>query len=202
MKKMIAAFALATAGFITLPASAQTAGGNYQPSQPVGSSNWFIRGGVGEGHMADAPYGNHPTSYDLSGGYRVKVGPDLGFGIELGYNHMGTTQWKVGNPSAPFTKRQDMHGWTAGFNGRINLWQGLYWSGRAGAYAWEAHGYNDQFDRKHQSGTSWYVGTGVGYDFNERFSLGLAYDYYKADMSRDYGVRSTDSLSVSAEYRF
>lgn len=204
MKKAVAAFALATAGMIALPLSAQTADGNYQPSQPVGSGNWFINANVGKGHLADEPYTKHPTVYGINGGYRWKIGPDLGFGLEVGYNNMGSIHYPVvDTPWGTFTGNQNLQGWTLGVNGRINLWQGLYWSGRAGAYGWGGHSYDDDLDRHNYTGVNWYVGTGVGYDFTERFSLGLAYDYYKANMGKGaFGVRSTDALSLQAEYRF
>ncbi len=204
MKKMVAALALATAGLIALPLSAQTTEGNYQPDQSVGSGNWFVNANAGEGHMADHPYSKHPTVYGLNGGYRWKVGPDLGFGVEVGYNYMGNIHYPVVNTnSGTFTGNQNLQGWTLGVNGRINLWQGLYWSGRAGAYGWSSHSYDDDLARHSYSGVNWYVGTGVGYDFNQNFSLSLAYDYYKADMSKGaFGVRSTDALSLTAEYRF
>lgn len=203
MKKTVAALALATAGLIAAPISAQTTDGNYQPAQSLGAGNWFVNGSVGAGHMADHPYDNHPTTYDLNIGYRWKIGPDMGFGLEIGYNDMGTSEHKLfQNTPYAFTEREDLRGWTAGVNGKINLWRGLYWSGRAGAYGWSGHGYDNDLNRTHQSGTSWYVGTGVGYDFNENFGIGLAYDYYKADMSRSVGVWSTDALSLTAEYRF
>jgi len=204
MKKTLAAFAMVTAGLIALPLSAQTADGNYQPDQAIGSGNWFVNGNVGEGHLADRPFTKHPTVYGVNVGYRWKVGPDVGFGAEVGYGDFGSIHYPVINtPSGTFTGNQNMQGWTAGLNGKINIWQGLYWTGRLGAFGWSGHSYDGNLNRRSYSGVNWYVGTGVGYDFNQNFSLGLAYEYYKANMGKGaYGIRSTDALSVQAEYRF
>ena len=46
----------------------------------------------------------------------------------------------------------------------------------------------------------YYAGAGFGYDFSNNLSVGLNYDYYKADKN---GLYLDPSLvSVSAEYRF
>jgi OOP family OmpA-OmpF porin/outer membrane immunogenic protein len=50
------------------------------------------------------------------------------------------------------------------------------------------------------STNKWYAGAGFGYDFNTNFSLGLNYDFYKAEKN---GLDFDPSLvSVSGEYRF
>jgi len=53
---------------------------------------------------------------------------------------------------------------------------------------------------KLKDGTDFYAGASVGYDFNEQFSLGVAYDFYGAedeDVSFDANV-----FSVVGELRF
>ncbi|AHX11991.1 autotransporter [Dyella jiangningensis] len=212
MKKTLLAIAIATTGFIAAPAFAQdtssststAANGNYQPYQPVGSGNWFINGSVGEGHVANGPYNDHPTTYGINGGYRWKVGQDMGLGVEVGYNDQGNYKLKNIFNSQPVNQtneKNDLRGWTAGVNGKINVWDGLYVSGRAGIYGWKGHGYdNNSINRHHLDDVSWYGGAGVGYDFNQHFSLGVSYDYFDA---KKQGVDlSTDTASVTAEYRF
>lgn len=50
------------------------------------------------------------------------------------------------------------------------------------------------------SSNKWYAGAGFGYDFSNNFSVGLNYDYYKAEKN---GLKfDPDLVSVSAEYRF
>lgn len=219
MKKSLLALAIAGSSLLALPvlaqdaapadtatdtATTQPAGGNYQPSQPVGSGNWFIAGSVGQGHVAKGPYNDHPTTYSLNGGYRWKVGPDLGLGLDVGYNDLGNFKLKNAfnsNPVNQTSQRNALRGWTAGVNGKINVWQGLYVSGRAGVYGWKGHGYDNQTINRHDlDKVDYYAGAGLGYDFSERFSLGASYDYYHAKKN---GVKLTsDTASLTAEYRF
>lgn len=211
MKKTLLALAFVAAASATLPALAQdtsttsaAAGGNYQPNQAIGSGNWLIDASVGQAHINQGPYGSHPTTYSLSGGYRWKVGEDLGLGLDVGYNDLGNFKLKNAfnsNPVNLTTQRQALRGWTAGANGRINVWQGLYISGRAGIYGWKGDGYSDQdINRHHLNKVDYYGGAGVGYDFNQHFGVGLSYDYYHA--SKNNLNLSTDTASVTAEYRF
>jgi OOP family OmpA-OmpF porin/outer membrane immunogenic protein len=213
MKKTLLALAITSASLCALPALAQdapttdgstAANGLYLPSQPVGSGNWFIQGKVGQAHLNQGPYNDHPTTYALTGGYRWKVGQDLGLGVDVGYNDLGNFRLKnvLNDDQVNLTDRRNaLRGWTAGVNGRINVWQGLYVSGRTGVYGWKGHGYNNQDVNRHSlDKVDYYAGAGVGYDFNDNFSLGLAYDYYHA---RKHGISlSSDTATVSAEYRF
>ena len=93
MKKTLLALAITSASLCALPALAQddtvssststSANGNYQPNQAVGSGNWFIGANVGQAHVAQGPYNDHPTTYALTGGYRWKVGQDVGLGVDI-----------------------------------------------------------------------------------------------------------------------
>lgn len=220
MNKTLLAFAFASAGLCALPAFAQDAtnssamsdtttaspntSGNYQPGQAVGSGNWFLDGSAGQAHMFKGPYNDHPTTYALTGGYRWKVGQDMGLGVDIGYNDLGNFKLKNAfnsNDVDLTSRRQALRGWTAGVNGKINVWQGLYVSGRAGVYGWKGHGYSDQDINRHDlNKVDYYAGAGLGYDFNNHFGLGLSYDYYHANKD---GVKlSTDTASLTAEYRF
>lgn len=215
MNKTLLALALASTSLLALPAFAQDASpapttstadasGNYQPGQAIGSGNWFIDGSVGQSHINKGPYNDHPTAYDLNGGYRWKVGPDVGLGLEVGYNDLGNFKLKnaFNSNSVNLTsQRQALRGWTAGVNGHINVWRGLYVSGRAGIYGWKGDGYSDQNINRHDlNKVDYYGGAGLGYDFNNHFGLGLSYDYYHA--SKDRVHLSTDTASLTAEYRF
>ena len=216
MKKTLYALAIASTALCTLPVLAQdaqpaptentttSANGNFQPSQTVGSGNWFINGSVGQAHINQGPYNDHPTTYALNGGYRWKVGPDLGLGLEVGYNDLGNFKAKNAFNSNDVNltgQRNALRGWTAGVNGKINVWQGLYVSGRLGAYGWKGHGYANQDINRHAlDKVDYFAGAGVGYDISQNFSLGLSYDYYHA--KKDHISLSTDTASLTAEYRF
>jgi OOP family OmpA-OmpF porin len=216
MKKSLYALAIAATALCTLPALAQdmqsktadaapaSTDGNFQPNQAVGSGNWFINGNVGQAHINQGPYKDHPTTYALNGGYRWKVGQDMGLGVEVGYNDLGNFKAKnaFNNSDINLTKQRNaLRGWTVGVNGKINVWQGLYVSGRAGAYGWKGHGYSNQDINRHDlNKVNYFAGAGVGYDISQNFSLGLAYDYYHA--KKDHVSLSTDTASLTAEYRF
>jgi OOP family OmpA-OmpF porin/outer membrane immunogenic protein len=217
MKKSLLALAFVSAGFCALPAFAQddagttasqpaSAGamGNYQPDQPIGSGNWFLDGSVGQAHLYQGPYEDHPTTYAINGGYRWKVGPDLGLGVEVGYNDLGNFKVKnaFNSDDVNLTSRRNaLRGWTAGVNGRIDVWKGLYVSGRTGIYGWKGHGYSNQDINRHDlDKVDYYAGAGVGYDFTSHFGLGLAYDFYHA--KKDGIPLSSDTASLTAEYRF
>jgi OOP family OmpA-OmpF porin/outer membrane immunogenic protein len=208
MKKTLIALAIASAALCTLPALAQDntsapavsestapTTGNYQPGQAIGSGNWFIDGSVGQAHVNKGPYNDHPTTYAITGGYRWKVGEDLDLGnfkLKNAFND---------NPVNLKDQRNALRGWTAGVNGKINVWQGLYVSGRTGVYGWKGHGYANQDINRHDlDKVDYYAGAGVGYDINSHFGLGLAYDYYHA--KKDGISLSTDTASLTAEYRF
>jgi OOP family OmpA-OmpF porin/outer membrane immunogenic protein len=215
MKKTLIVLALASAASFALPALAQDSTpsaadnsgpttGNYQPGQAIGSGNWTIDGRVGQAHVNKGPYNDHPTTYAINGGYRWKVGEDLGLGVDVGYNDLGNFKLKNAFNSNDVNltdRRNALRGWTAGVNGKINVWQGLYVSGRAGVYGWKGHGYANQDINRHDlDKVDYYAGAGVGYDINNHFGVGLAYDYYHA---RKDGISlSTDTASLTAEYRF
>lgn len=214
MKKSLLALAFISAGACALPAFAQdasgtdtttpAASGNYQPNQAVGSGNWFLNGSVGQSHLYQGPYNDHPTTYAINGGYRWKVGQDMGLGVEVGYNDLGNFKIKnaFNSNNVNLTdQRNALRGWTAGVNGRIDVYRGLYVSGRAGVYGWKGHGYNNQDINRHDlDKVDYYAGAGAGYDFNEHFGLGVSYDFYHAKKG---GVSlSTDTASLTAEYRF
>ena len=214
MKKSLLALAFISAGACALPAFAQdasgtdatspAASGNYQPNQAVGSGNWFLSGSVGQSHLYQGPYNDHPTTYAINGGYRWKVGQDMGLGFEAGYNDLGNFKVKNAFNSNDVNltdQRNALRGWTAGVNGRIDVYRGLYVSGRAGVYGWKGHGYNNQDINRHNlDKVDYYAGAGVGYDFSDHFGLGLSYDVYHA--KKDGISLSTDTASLTAEYRF
>ena len=215
MKQSLLALAFVSAGACALPAFAQdaatttdtsatSASGNYQPNQPVGSGNWFLSGSVGQSHLYKGPYNDHPTTYAVNGGYRWKVGQDMGLGVEVGYNDLGNFKVKNAFNSNDVNltdQRNALRGWTAGVNGRIDVYRGLYVSGRAGVYGWKGHGYSSQDINRHNlDKVDYYAGAGVGYDFSDQFGLGLSYDVYHA--KKDGISLSTDTASLTAEYRF
>lgn len=248
-KKTLLTLALAATGFIAAPAFAQDStvttatdqvatSGNYQPGQAIGSGNWFADGSVGRtnGHnnssFADDGTdfnffkGNRGrrTSYALGGGYRWKVGEDLGLGLDAGYVDLGNFRLRNAFNSNSVNQKSTqnaLRGWTVGVNGHINVLPHWYVSARGGYF--NANDNNNHFnnspgedlgltDGRRAKRGSWYAGLGTGWDINQHFGLGVHYDYYHANAgtiknettgAETAGLkRSTSVVSLRGEYRF
>lgn len=214
MSKTLFAVAFAAASLVALPAFAQDTAapqGNYLPSQPVGSGNWFIDGSVGRTDNGDTggfggDFGSdfgyqhsqrgRMTGYGLVGGYRWKVGPDLALGLEAGYTDLGN--FKVQNAFHAHDVDQTdatnaLHGWLVGVNGRINLSPQWYLSARGGyfhandydhSYAYGAAEDFGSFTTTRPGHDSWYAGVGTGWDISEHWGIGVSYDYYHASAGK------------------
>lgn len=215
MKKAALALAVSCASFVAIPAFAQdntAVSGNYQPSQSVGSGNWFVGATVGRtngsdnGSFGDTNNGgfnflkgkkDRRTAYSVLGGYQWKVGPDLGLGVEAGYADLGNYRVKNAFESDQNVDqkgtRNALRGWLVGVNGKINLVPHWYISGHGGYF--HANDNNQNYSNSvgqdlgfssggHRSRGSWYAGLGTGWDFNEHFGLGVTYDYYHANAGK------------------
>lgn len=213
-------------------------GGNYQASQPVGSGNWFIDANVGRTNgNSNGGFGSNASSfnffkgdrsrrtgYGVLGGYRWKVGHDLGLGVEAGYTDLGNFRVRNIFNSQPVDQRDSanaLRGWLVGVNGRINLAPQWYLSAHGGYFRanddngryYNSVGQQLGFDngRRPDRG-SWYAGIGTGWDVSEHFGVGVQYDYFHANAGKltdpvsgtqVVGVkRSTGMISVTGEYRF
>ena len=248
MTRKLLTLALASSALLAAPAFAQedttatgnsaNASGNYLPNQPVGSGNGFVDVNVGRtsgnsdgGFGGDASAFNffsghrgRRTGYGLLGGYRWKVGQDLGLGVEAGYTDLGNFRVRNVFNSDPVNQRSTtnaLRGWLLGANGRINLTPQWYVGAHAGWF-W-ANDNNDRYydtigqdlgfsDGDRPGRGSWYAGVGTGWDVNEHFGVGVRYDYFHANAGHytnpDTGERitglkrSTGIVSLVGEYRF
>jgi OOP family OmpA-OmpF porin/outer membrane immunogenic protein len=124
-------------------------------------------------------------------------------GVEGGYTDLGSFSAKnrysgLGIPDA------ELKGWNLGVNGHFNVTDNWYISGRTGWFRGDVKGgYLDPAGtavRVDDTSDKWYAGAGFGYDFNTNLSVGLNYDYYKAN--KNHLDVNSDLVSVSAEYRF
>ncbi|GAB2585811.1 porin family protein [Dyella jejuensis] len=240
MYKTCLAATIAAATLIAFSVSAQdtsAAQGAYQPDQPVGSGNWFLDANVGRTNgNGDQHFGNFSnfdfaqgqrdrrTGYGLTGGYRWKVGPDVGLGVEAGYADLGNFRVRNIFNSQPVNQSSSVNalrGWIVGLNGRINLLPGWYLSAHGGyfhpnnydhAYPYEMGGNLGTLTTGRAGQDSWYAGAGTGWDISEHFGIGLQYDYFHANAGKVIdpatGVatadlkRSTGIVSLMGEYRF
>jgi outer membrane immunogenic protein len=240
MKKTLLSIAFVSAGLALVPAAfaqdTQPSNGNYQSSQPVGSGNWLIDLSAGrtDGYSKDSNFGSgfgngsgdlfsnkngRRTGYSVLGGYRWKVGSDLGLGLEGGYADLGN--YKLSNLGSSGSVNQSstqnaLRGWMLGANGRINLLPQWYLSAHAGYFHANNNGgvYNDTLNQDLFHGGDrggYYAGIGTGWDINQHFGLGVKYDYFHASAGNlhdiptdtDFAVRrSTGIVSLDAEYRF
>ena len=190
MKNTILAIALA-GGLAALPIA----------SPAANNSGFFINGNVGQSSFDKGKYSDDDTGYGVNAGYRWAVAPNFLLGVEGGYVDLGEVSPKRGY--GPLGKAE-LSGWTLGVNGHWNLTDNWYLSGRGGYFRGDLKGGyligGLVPARVDDNSNKWYAGAGFGYDFSNNVSVGLNYDYYKAEKS---GLKlDSDLVSVSAEYRF
>lgn len=196
MKTTILAIAL-TAGIAALPLAGHAAD----------NSGFFINGNVGQSSIDKGAYDDNDTGYGANLGYRWALAPNFLLGVEGGYTDLGSVSPKRGYADLG---KGELSGWTLGVNGHWNLTDNWYVSGRGGFFRGDVKGgYVTSldptsglyvYDRVDDHSNKWYAGAGFGYDFNNNVSVGLNYDYYKAEKS---GLKlDSDLVSVGAEYRF
>lgn len=160
-------------------------------------SGGFIRAEIGETRADVGSVGNEKdTAFSLRGGYwfngNIAVeGAYTGHGRgEVNYYY----DYEVFSVSAGVALKKN-------FGEAAH--QGFYVGGRAGlAYTDIALVDRDGDVDFVDDDKKWapYYGVGVGYDFNQRFGLGLNYDYQKAEIGNvDVKLRT---LTVSGEFRF
>lgn len=188
MKTTLLALAL-TAGLAALPLASQAA-----------ESGMFINGNVGQASIDKGGYNDDDTGWGANLGYRWAVAPNFLIGVEGGYVDLGSIDPRRGY--SDFGKAE-LSGWTLGANAHWNLTDNWYVSGRGGFFRGDLTGsyaVGPLAVRVDDTSNKWYAGAGFGYDFNNNFSVGLNYDYYKANKN---GLDFNPSLvSVSGEYRF
>lgn len=184
MKKiLILSAALALAGLSTSAMAAEGQG--------------FIRGEIGRSDVdVEVPGGSasdHDTSAMFVGGYWFTPN----FAVEGRVGSLYNTD--LGND-----QEADLVVLGAGVVGKKNFGannSGFFITGHAGIARMTAQVREDTFDVvDDESSTKAYVGVGVGYDFSERWGMGLSYDRYQGDFGNsDVDV---DNIAVTGEWRF
>ena len=195
MKSTLFAIALATACLAGAPALSHAADNN-------GAGGFFINGNLGESSLDHHGYDDNDTAFQGNIGYRWALTPGVALGVEGGYTDLGKFDPK--NSEDNILGQASLKGWTLGVNGHFNLTPEWYLSGRTGIFHSDLKGgyfsTPDTIVYVDDTANKFYAGAGVGYDFSNNFSLGLNYDYYKANKS---GLDLDPSMfSVSAEFRF
>ena len=195
MKNTVLALAIA-AGLAAAPALSLAQEGN------AGNSGFFINGNVGQSNLSKDAYDDNDVGYGVNGGYRWALNPNVAIGLEAGYTDLGKFKAKDSLNAAGLPDAK-VSGWNMGVDGHFNINPNWYISARGGLFRGDVKGayfvdttpvYVDE------TSTKYYAGAGFGYDFSNNFSVGLNYDYYKAEKN---GLKfDPDLVSVSAEYRF
>ena len=194
MKNTLIAIALATAGFAAVPLT----------SHAADQSGFFINGNVGQSSVNKGLYDDDDVGFGANVGYRWAVAPSVLLGVEGGYTDLGSFSSDQQTLSGVRIPDAKLSGWNLGVNGHFNITPNWYVSGRTGWFRADVKGgYLDTAGdvvRVDDTSDKWYAGAGFGYDFSNNFSVGLNYDYYKAD-KKNLDLNS-DLISVGAEYRF
>ena len=195
MKNTAFAIALAAAGLFAAPAVSHAGNGD--------NGGFFVNGAIGQSNLDKGAYNDSDTGFIGNIGYRWAINPAVALGVEGGYTDLGTFGPKSGFEGLGLHKAE-VSGWTLGVNGHFNITPQWYLSGRTGWFRADVKGgYLDPSNvvvRVDDTSDKWYAGAGFGYDFSNNFSVGLNYDYYKAD-KKNLDLNS-DLISVGAEYRF
>ncbi len=220
----------------TASSSLRSSGDTYRPDLQRGEGNWFVGGNVGRtdggttGRFGTGDFNlfesrdGRRTGYGLVGGYRWKVAPAWGIGVEAGYTDLGNIRVRNAFNDDSVNERQDtnaLRGWLAGANARVNVTPEWYIGARGGFF----RASDNEFDYYNSVGedlglesggtsgrNSWYAGVGTGWNATENFSVGVHYDYFRAKagdvrdpatgVTFDGPKRSTALLSLTAEYAF
>ena len=196
MRSTVFAIALAAAG-LGVPALSHAEDANGP------NGGFFVNGNVGRTNLDKGAYNDDDTGYAGNIGYRWALNPNVALGIEGGYADLG--KFSPRDSAAGLgINRASVKGWTAGVNGHFNLTPQWYLSGRAGLFRADVKGgYLDGAGDPvlvDDTSSKYYAGAGFGYDFTNNFSVGVNYDYYKANTA---GLKVDPNLvSVSAEVRF
>jgi OmpA-OmpF porin, OOP family len=182
--------------------------------------NVFVNANAGASHYnVDNPFSGTDNSFSKTGkagalrvGYRWNSVVD--YGVEAGYGFLGNATARSNDYYGVGTAREQVQtrGWLLGGNLNYNINDHWYIGGRAGwfrarslyeARFMGADSADNNYDvRAVQVGTGEYFGVGGGYNFNKSFSLGLAYDTYRAPNSDNSANTRIGMYSLQAEYRF
>jgi len=157
---------------------------------------FFINGSAGQSNYHDSGFNTGHTDTALAGrfGYAWNNGP-VSYGVEAGYVDLGKATGSVYTGSGYTNFSGKASGPLLGVNMTYHFRNHMFLNGRLG---W----FHDKFDTTIEgvgsqsfSGNGGYIGVGAGYDFNEHFGVGLAYDHYNV-RAKIYGTKSQDSVGV------
>jgi hypothetical protein len=167
---------------------------------------FFINGNLGQSTYHESGFNdNTDTSGAIRAGYSWQS-YKVDFGVEAGYVGLGTatTNLSTGLPGVTEKFSVKVKGPLVGLNIKYKFENQMFVSARGGLFHSSVDANVEDFGSERFHGNGGYVGAAVGYDFNQHFSLGLAYDGYHARINSGE-VKGNESIGVYsgfAEYRF
>jgi hypothetical protein len=181
--------------------------------------NFFVNANAGATRYSDDNpltgmdnrFSNNGHAGALRVGYRWNSIVD--YGVEAGYGFLGNAVAR-GTYYDGSTRRisAKTRGWLLGGNLNYNITEQWYVGARAGWFRarslyqdryLDATSADNNFDvRASQTGTGEYFGVGFGYNISKAFSVGLAYDTYRAPENEIYKSSRVGMYSLQGEYRF
>jgi len=167
---------------------------------------FFINGNLGQSTFHDGGLSNNTdTSGAIRAGYSWQSDV-VDFGVEAGYVDLGTasTQLYSDLPGLSEKVSEKVSGPLVGLNLKYKFENHMFVSARGGLFHSSLDVNVGDFGSERFHGNGGYLGAAVGYDFNQHFSLGLAYDGYHARINSGE-LKGNESISVYsgfAEYRF
>ncbi|HTV86753.1 MAG TPA: outer membrane beta-barrel protein [Dyella sp.] len=186
-------------------------------SVALADGNAFVNTNLGASHyQVDNPFTGYDNSFSKTGkagalraGYRWNSVVD--YGVEAGYGYLGNATARAAFPDGSIDRQQvKTRGWLLGANLNYNIAEHWYVGGRLGWFRARTS-YEERYTnvsgqpsnyRGWEVATGEYFGVGGGYNVNKSFSLGLAYDTYRApNADNSYSTR-IGMYSLQAEYRF
>ena len=170
------------------------------PVQLLAHTGLYVDGAIGQSSVDDGGIDDNDTSFKFGAGWRLWDN----FGFEIGYQDLGQVSEEVAIGGATASLEAD--GFYAGLSGKIPLYDGdtgFFLSARGGGYFYDVTGRlrsGTTTVRVDEGDNDFYFGIGGGYDFNQQFGIGVAYDVYQigdSDFELDYDV-----IALTGEVRF
>ncbi len=184
-------------------------------AQAADGGGFFVQASAGNAELSGVHVDDHASFGQLAGGYRWSSG----FGVEFGYmgtgdfSHSFDVPFSGQLPSFRSSTDVAVSGWMVGGNWRHRIGERGYFTARSGLFDWDmdvdSEVCNSTCERVSGGldGTDYYLGIGGGYDLTANVSLGLSYDFFRADLPEPV-VQGTDvqadisGFSLTAQWRF
>lgn len=168
------------------------------PAQLLAHTGLYVDGAIGQSYVDDEGVDDNDLAFKIGAGYRIWDN----FGFEIGYQDLG----EMGENFTDVGVNVEVDGFYAGLAGKIPLYDGAtgwFLSARGGGYWYDVTARIDDGTtdiRIDDGDNDFYFGVGGGYDFNEQFGVGLAYDIYQVgDNDAEFNF---DTISLTGEVRF